>query len=194
MEGEEKTVEETDLEEGQTEEEPTEAAEMSPELEAKIIELVTQAVAAAMAGDVEESVEDVSMSERVEALEGQLRTERNLNAVREEHPGLSKATAQDLAAVRMHDEARYKRLSKLVSVDMSETKPQGNAGKAPAQSSFTADQVVSLAEEAAKSGIKRGRPFVKFMRSRGVANDAINASLEDPATRSRVADAYSVHG
>lgn len=196
MENENENVEETDLAEGETSEEPKETAmaELSPELEAKIVELVAQAVAAALAGDVEDIAEDVSMSERVEALEGQLRTERNLNAVREEHPGVDKQTAQDLAAVRMHDEGRYKRLSKAL-VNLSEPTPKGSVGSTPAApKGLSADKIVSFAEEAAKGGVKRGKQFVGFMRSKGLENEAINAALEDDKTRARIANVYKVHG
>lgn len=194
---EEPVVEETDLAEGEASEEPAETAmaEITPELEAMIAELVAQAVSAALAGEVAEvAPEDVSMSERVEALEGQLRTERNLNAVREQHPGLDKVTTQDLAAVRMHDEARYQRLSKSLVVNMSEApKPKGNVGANPAKGA-SQDRIVSLAEEAAKAGVKRGKSLVKFYRSKGVDNEAINASLENEDTRNRISNAYEAHG
>lgn len=141
--------------------------------------------------DIEEDAEVVSMKERLIVLESQLKLQQAVNDVRSEHAHLDSEMVNDLAAVKMSDESRYQRLSSNIS--LSETPTAGTVGVS-GNTSRPVGAIVSLAEDAINNGISRGRPLIKHLRAKGMADADINHALSDSDTSKRIADLYAARG
>ena len=206
---EEETIEETTTDAG----EGVDNAELDPALMEAMRAMIAEMIAEAMGGDTAAPVEDepapeggeapseevVSMKERLYAMERQLATEKATAATAKEMPGANETMIADLVAVRLADEARYKRIAKAVrtakaeATKLSEPAPAGFVGASvPVSLSATViSQAVSLAEEAAVAGIPRGTKLCDFMESRGMSQRDVYNALGNKTVQKRIKAAYS---
>jgi hypothetical protein len=97
----------------------------------------------------------------------------------------SDALVRSLAPMHLGDLASYKVVAAgIKSKPATAQQPAGNVGAQSAATSLSEKNVVTLIEQAASAGIKRGLPLVKFMRSKGVENAALSLSEHaDSVTR-----------
>lgn len=117
---------------------------------------------------MEEDDESTDMAERLLVMEHKVARADAIEAVREDLPGVDRQMAVDMAELRLASKPRYQRMLKA----LKETKdappaPRGNSQPGEAVH-MSESRVVSMAEEAAKNGVKRGMGFIKFMTARGV--------------------------
>ena len=162
-------------------EETTDAAEPTlVEVMAAIVDL-TAKIDALAGAEVEEDAAEVegemSLADEVKSLRYELKLEKAANAVRADlGAAATDALVRSLAPMHLSDVASYKVVAAGIKTKPATTQqPAGNVG-APAPTNLGERGVVSLVEQAAAAGVKRGLPLVKYMRSKGVADPSVSLS------------------
>jgi hypothetical protein len=170
--------------------ETTDAAEPTlVEVLAAIVDLTAKIDALGVAEVEEDSAEvegEMSLADEVKSLRYDLKLEKAANAVRTDlGAAASDALVRSLAPMHLGDLASYKVVAAgIKSKPATAQQPAGNVGAQSAATSLSEKNVVTLIEQAASAGIKRGLPLVKFMRSKGVENAALSLSEHaDSVTR-----------
>jgi len=122
--------------------------------------------------------ESIDMSERVASLERELKIERASSKVRADLGALATDDlVKSLAPMSLSDAAGYKAVLAGIKKAPAQA-PVGNVGQ-PAPAKVQEGKLVSLCEQAAKSGISRGLPLVKYLRAHGMADEQIHTSLAE---------------
>lgn len=159
-------------------------------LDAKLDAILALLQPAEMAEDEEQ--ESTDMGERVASLEKELKREKAANAVRSDlGASATDELVKSLVAVKLSDSDAYKTLLDQVKKSPASSKPAGSAGTNQAVTSLSEPKFISLTEEAAKSGVKRGLGLVKFLRSKGIEQDKINTCLAEYSDQ--ISRVYAVH-
>jgi len=176
-------------------EEKSEAEEMPEEEAAPAMADGEEEEAAPMSDEAEEmeEAEKVAMSERVRMLELKLRKAETIALVRADLPHVDETTVEDLAVVRMSDEARYSRLVSMIPGTQTQTIGTASAPRSSSVS-MSDSRVVSYAEEAASAGIPRGASLIRFLQAKGMSGEAIEAAFQDAGVKARISNVYKARG
>lgn len=125
------------------------------------------------------SDESTDMAERLLAMEHKVARADAIEAVREDLPGVDRQMAVDMAELKLASQSRYQRMLKALK-EKSDAPPAPRGSAQPGEPVHMSEsRVVSMAEDAAATGIRRGASFIKFMHARGVDRGEVGRILAE---------------
>lgn len=140
-----------------------------------------------------EEPEIADLSEQVKSLRKELEIERASNRVRSDLGALATdELVRSLAPMSLADGNGYKAVvAGLRGAKPAAQTPAGKVGAGEKPANLSEQKLVSLTEQAAKSGTGRGLALVRTLRSSGASQDQINVFLADADKINRI---YAIHG
>lgn len=127
--------------------------------------------------------EPADLADQLKAIRAELATERASNKVRADLGALATdELVKSLAPMSLSDATGYKAVVAGLRKGGPSQAPVGNVGAKPS-TNLSESKFVSLCEQAARGGVSRGLPLVKYLRAHGVDTDTALAEHSDAIKR-----------